>query len=504
MLLLIGKPASADELATTVPAEVDTVQPLFEVRQDDPLASPTLSEAHELIIKGDWDSARALLVDAIRKNYDLYSLHEKLSELCWYFYKDRGGRADDLKCAGLEAATAAQLAIEAGALNYRLTDMLARTAPAGEELKTLEPLFAYLIATDDSHIPLFDYARILARFGDQRAEGILKQALAKQPEDASLTGSLLEQWLASGTAVEPPGPNLLEVAPSAVTDAQAKQGVAYMIYGEARGESVGGQRAEGWVARSRVLRGNVDGCPSATNSGSTLAEKYKSVLCASSQFVGMCSAWCTNQTTTACTSTTAINTVAGAVFDGFSPDPVSGHCPGGIVNPSGTDSCLSTRTCRGEKNTYKLNGPLFNLAKASGIACSTHPLCVVTNNGKVCGNGGAENCFYSKVFYTSTGPANYTCTISTSGGCCSTAGFVVTSTSGLHRGHLEGPETTANEDFDLFLQKQSGTTWNNVGSSVRRSTVEDVEYTGTSGTYRWRVCSISGTGFWRLYTRKPS
>jgi aqualysin 1 len=64
-----------------------------------------------------------------------------------------------------------------------------------------------------------------------------------------------------------------------------------------------------------------------------------------------------------------------------------------------------------------------------------------------------------------------------------------------HRGVLRGP---AGADFDLYLQKRNGSTWQNVASGLSYSASEDVSYTGTAGAYRWRVYAYSGSGSFTL------
>ncbi len=75
------------------------------------------------------------------------------------------------------------------------------------------------------------------------------------------------------------------------------------------------------------------------------------------------------------------------------------------------------------------------------------------------------------------------------------------SVSGAHTGKLTGPASGA--DFDLYLQKLSGTTWSNVAAGESATANENVSYNGTSGTYRWRVYSYSGSGSFTLCTTKP-
>ena len=91
-------------------------------------------------------------------------------------------------------------------------------------------------------------------------------------------------------------------APLLVTESEVSRGLAYLIYGEAGGESMGGQRAVGWTVRTRVFRGGapVGYCVGSPGSG-TLAEKYKNVIC-SGEFDGACNAWCANPSVTCSSS----------------------------------------------------------------------------------------------------------------------------------------------------------------------------------------------------------
>ncbi|GAA1345193.1 hypothetical protein GCM10009660_35870 [Catellatospora bangladeshensis] len=71
---------------------------------------------------------------------------------------------------------------------------------------------------------------------------------------------------------------------------------------------------------------------------------------------------------------------------------------------------------------------------------------------------------------------------------------------GAQKGCLKGPAGT---DFDLYLQKQSGTSWRTVASGTGPDSTETVTYNGTAGRYRWQVRSYSGSGGYTLETAKP-
>lgn len=337
------------------------------------------------------------------------------------------------------------------------------------------------------------------------------------PDEFRIGGSKLQQRLGVRFRTAPPvtdgeggtvgpGPQSLSAA---VTTSQAISGLSYLVYGEARGETVGGMRAAGWIVRNRVLRGSVPSssgsCPAVSNGGSTLADRYASVMCQSSQFVGMCLAWCSNPSTTSCSNNSTTSAVASDIYNGHAPDPVGGHCPGGFQTSAGF--CSSTTRCLGRTDTFRLAGAVFNIgAKTYTDACNSH-FCAPTNQGKVCGNSGTagsgyDNCFYSNTQYAPSGKGqNYTGSISATGACQSSGSF--TASAGTHKGHLEGAESTSNPDLDLYLQILNGTTYSDVAYSTRGSSVEDIAYSGASGTYRWQVCSYSGAAGYSLYTQRP-
>jgi vibriolysin len=80
----------------------------------------------------------------------------------------------------------------------------------------------------------------------------------------------------------------------------------------------------------------------------------------------------------------------------------------------------------------------------------------------------------------------------------SSTGFAANA--GAQTGKLVGPASGA--DFDLYLEKL-GTSWASVASGTGSTATENVSYTGTAGTYRWRVNSYSGSGSFTLCTTKP-
>ncbi|GAB1817114.1 S1 family peptidase [Herbidospora sp. RD11066] len=74
-----------------------------------------------------------------------------------------------------------------------------------------------------------------------------------------------------------------------------------------------------------------------------------------------------------------------------------------------------------------------------------------------------------------------------------------TANAGTHTVCLDGPNGT---DFDLYLQRLSGSTWTTVASGTSASADESITYNGSAGTYRYRVHAYSGSGsFTVTYTR---
>ncbi len=72
--------------------------------------------------------------------------------------------------------------------------------------------------------------------------------------------------------------------------------------------------------------------------------------------------------------------------------------------------------------------------------------------------------------------------------------------SGTHVGCLSGP---ANADFDLYLEKWSGSRWVRVASSLSTGSEEQISYTGTAGYYSWQVRSYSGSGSYTFSLDRP-
>jgi serine protease len=72
--------------------------------------------------------------------------------------------------------------------------------------------------------------------------------------------------------------------------------------------------------------------------------------------------------------------------------------------------------------------------------------------------------------------------------------------SGTHRGWLRGPSSA---DFDLYLQRWNGFGWTTVARSESETSEEQIAYSGTTGYYRWRVYSYSGSGTYTFWLQRP-
>ncbi len=79
--------------------------------------------------------------------------------------------------------------------------------------------------------------------------------------------------------------------------------------------------------------------------------------------------------------------------------------------------------------------------------------------------------------------------------------YYYSSVSGTHSGILGGPASGA--DFDLYVQKWSGSRWSTVDRSESNTANESIDYSGSSGYYRWRVYSYSGSGSYSLCLDHP-
>ncbi len=71
---------------------------------------------------------------------------------------------------------------------------------------------------------------------------------------------------------------------------------------------------------------------------------------------------------------------------------------------------------------------------------------------------------------------------------------------GAHKACFTGPAGT---DFDLYLDKWNGASWTQVAVSEGPTSVENINYNGTAGYYRYRVVVYSGSGSYTLIYSRP-
>ncbi len=74
------------------------------------------------------------------------------------------------------------------------------------------------------------------------------------------------------------------------------------------------------------------------------------------------------------------------------------------------------------------------------------------------------------------------------------------SADGTHDGLLHGPPGT---DFNLYLWKWSGSSWQAITAAEGSSADESLSYTGSSGYYTWRIESRSGGGDYTFCLARP-
>lgn len=120
-------------------------------------------------------------------------------------------------------------------------------------------------------------------------------------------------------------------------------------------------------------------------------------------------------------------------------------------------------------------------------------------------NGGATNSINKNVTVTASGCTGTVINASFSGANGQTqiqpgGSYYYSSASGNHKACLVGPAGT---DYDIYLDKWSGSKWNEVASGATEASSESINYSGTSGYYRYRVINYSGTGSYSLTYSKP-
>ncbi|ROO59928.1 streptogrisin C [Micromonospora sp. Llam0] len=94
----------------------------------------------------------------------------------------------------------------------------------------------------------------------------------------------------------------------------------------------------------------------------------------------------------------------------------------------------------------------------------------------------------------------YTGSLSSGGTQIQPNGSYFSAGSGTHRACLDGPTS---RDFDLYLQRWSGSSWVSVASGTSPGPDETLTYSGSSGYYRYVVHAYSGSGSYSLGITRP-
>ncbi|NTY01730.1 M14 family zinc carboxypeptidase [Deinococcus sp. JMULE3] len=133
----------------------------------------------------------------------------------------------------------------------------------------------------------------------------------------------------------------------------------------------------------------------------------------------------------------------------------------------------------------------------TGLSAGKHTVYVRAKNNN--GTYGPVSALFVTVGATTGTTTTYTGTLAAAGNAYQTSASGFTYAGGTLKGNLTGPTGT---DFDLYLQKLSGSTWTQVAASEGSTSTEAINYAAASGTYRWRVYAYSGSGSYSLVETK--
>jgi subtilisin family serine protease len=189
--------------------------------------------------------------------------------------------------------------------------------------------------------------------------------------------------------------------------------------------------------------------------------------------------------------------------------------PGDQITSAWYDSDTATNTISGTS----MAAP--HVAGAAAMYLETHPTVTpqavrdaIVNTATTgvlysTGNGSPNKLLYSPMPDGDTPPITDCSRLQQHGGALARTGSYAykpsstgysTTVRGVHRGCLTGP---SNADFDLYLQKRSGSTWTRVAASTGDLSSELISYDGPAGTYRWMIHSYRGSGNYTLGIEHP-
>lgn len=413
-------------------------------------------ESDDLLREGNIDAAISLSRSTVVNHPESRHAHAGLGRALWQRYQQSSSE-EDLRSAVNEFIAADKIGVKNSKVHY--TYFVGIGLGRLKDLQRLDRYFETAINAGNSpYLSRLDYARGLTLADDSRAQKWYREAMVFSPKGLWDALAYYGEWLLDhnrnsdviklvndkvdlfyahflkGVALErlnkkkrakkeyayykqmsvdfpPPERFRIEgsesqkgvnfnyaVSPKSVlsTVAQAKADLSTVISGEAIGESVGGQRAVGWVARTRVFQAYVvptacGGYPTgrwrALASTASLPDKYIAICDSSGQF-------------TKGTASPSTDQQADGVYRGSVPDPVVGSC---ITGSNVGGICSGTCSPETTSGAFTHGGAWFYAVSPATMACpACHPVgcsCHTAAGGvKPCYNGGtSENCFYQIV-----------------------------------------------------------------------------------------------------------
>ncbi len=361
-------------------------------------------DGQEMLRAGEIDEAVKLFNSAVANYPGSRHAHAGLGWALWQKYQESQDE-DDLRFAVTEFILADEIGMKYGGVYY--TYPIAIGLGQLKDPTTMDSYFEKALKDgNEPYLISLDYARGLSLLGDHRAETWYKRAMAVEPEGVADAVAYYAEWLLDhgrrvevvdlvsddiriqyvhflkGVALERlgrqgearreydryrrlnadfPAPARYRIAGSEAqaglvfegdirplsSESQAKAKLSRVISGEARGESVGGQRAVGWTVRTRVFRayyvptscgGYPTGCWEAKPQSASLADKYIAICDARTRCGIQFAQW---------DPTPSTNTRTDEVWYGLVPDPVSCNCKMGYVMGSCCSGVCSGETTQG-------------------------------------------------------------------------------------------------------------------------------------------------------------